>query len=446
VSKFFLFDNEFMGCSLAYRLLLEGEEVRVFSKEKEGREHLLGMVEHAKSLEDGLRWVGRDGYVICGDEHDVSPMRQAGFKVYGCNKYLERYETDREFQLKECQKAGLSVPNFHRMESIEEAIKFIKAHPDAWALKQMGDSPKTWNYVGKEDDGSDVIRQLEWFAKQPEFAKVKNKLAMLLQEVVDGQECAVGAFWMYRDWKRNDDGSVLLEFNREHKRSEEHDRGLTCGESGTVMRFHDNPTMFEQTLELLTPLLLEYCTDVCVNIDANCGVVEEHGDVVPYLYEITARAGYPAETLQEHLLNIPVGQFYSELIDGVQGNIEYKQDWGVVCVLGCGHYPAETLGNNHEGSFKDQPVEAEWSENLWPLYVKQNKGEDFYRVADDYEMVAASVASDADILEASKKASDELENVNVRAPHWRSDIGVKFVEKELENLRKWGYVGDMVIA
>jgi hypothetical protein len=94
----------------------------------------------------------------------------------------------------------------------------------------------------------------------------------------------------------------------------------------------------------------------------------------------------------------------------------------------------------HEGSFRDQPVEIELSENLLPLNLRQDEGEDFYRVADWYEEIAAAVDSDEDIMTAQDRNVDRLKSVVVRAPQFRSDIGKKFVEKEFSTLKEWGYV------
>lgn len=438
--KFLCCGFEGMLCSTAYRLMLEGNDVRMFIANPESREHLDGMVAKASSLADGLKWVGQDGCVLMDDEADATPIRRQGLRVLGGNKLTERMEKDRAFQLGLCQDLGITVPKFKAVKSVDEAIAYILKHPDAYALKQQGQLPKQWSYIGKADDGSDVVEQLRWFKQQPEYPKVKNEAAFLLQEVADGIEFGCGAFWQYRDWKRRDDGSVFIELNKEHKKAEEYDRGLTCGEAGTVMQFTDNMTLFEQTLDKLTPWLQERCGDVCLNIDANCGLVDEGGDLVPYLYELTLRCGYPAITLQEHLLDIEAGKFYSDLLNGAQGEIAHKDGWAVVAVLGSGQYPQETITHNHEGSFKDQPVEMELSDELWPLYVKQVNGEPFYRVADYYEMVCAAVADSADILEASSRCTGILEQVNTRAPHFRSDIGHRFVSQELTKLEEYGYV------
>jgi phosphoribosylamine-glycine ligase len=442
MNRFLFISKESDATALAWKLYaIEGHEVMLYIEDPKCREHLQGIVPRVESIKNGLSWVGRTGYIIAEDERDMSEFRKAGYKCWGGNALTKKMENDREFELTLCQSLGFSVPKFHKISSIQEGIKFIKSHPRKWAAKQMGHLPKAWNYIGHEEDGADVILQLEWIQSRPEYPKMKDQIKFMLQEVVENPlEFAVAAWWIGDDWKRDDNGNVLLFLSREHKKAREDDRGQTCGESGTVGIFTTNAKLFEETLDLLTPWLLENCRDVRMVLDANCGINDEDGEPRAHLYEITGRMGYPAHILQEHLLSVPAGEFYADIIDARQGNVETKPLWGVVNVLGCGNYPHDPLLPQHEGSFRDQPVEIELSENLLPLNLRQDEGEDFYRVADWYEEIAAAVDSDEDIMTAQDRNVDRLKSVVVRAPQFRSDIGKKFVEKEFSTLKEWGYV------
>lgn len=442
MSKFLLYANdEFMWTSLAWRLqYFEGHDVRILAKnDKEGKAKLDGMVKHVNSLDEGKYWVKKDGYIISDDQADITFLRRLGYACYGGNAFTQKTEDNRVFGMEVAKKAGIAIPNYHQIKTIQEGIAFVKKNPDQYVLKQGGDAPKTFNYVGKNEDGSDVIEQLEWMAKQ---SNVKS-VSFTLQEFVEGIELGVGAFWMYDDWKRDDNGKVLLEINFEHKKSMDGDIGLTCGESGTVLKFTvENTKLFEETLEKLTPVLKKEASDVCIDIDANCGICEENGEVTAYLYEWTPRAGFPAATLQEHLLTTKSGDFYADLIDGRQGNLEYKKTWGVVTVMGCGRYPNEL---ETPGSFKDQPVEFpfgidKWNEHVMPNYIRHDAKKKLFYVASEFEAVCDVCYDDEDILKANKKCVEMMEKVVVRAAHFRHDIGKKVVEKDIPQLKKWGYL------
>ena len=438
MSKFLIIGSESMWCSIAFRLQeFEHHDVRMFCSKKEGKEHLNGIVKQVNSLQEGLSWLGKSGYVLSEDERDVSTIRRSGYKVLGGNRFLERVENDREFEMRTAQKAGIDIPNFHLIKSIDEGIKFIKSNPDAYALKQMGHAPKEWNYTGKEDDGSDVILQLEWIKQSPQFKKVGN-VSFMLQEIVDGLELAVGAFWQYGDWLQRD-GKVILEINREHKKMLNGDLGISCGEMGTVARFTTEDTkLFEQTLDKLTPILKKECSDVAISVDCNCGIVEEEDKT--YLFEITPRTGYPVAALQEYLLDTEVGEFYINLLDGEDGDVEWKDTWGVVTNIGTGDYPHESISESHPDTFKNQPVQMIPDEHSIPAYLKYDKEKKIYRVADDYGWCATICFDDKDISKANEKCVEAMEKIIVRSPVYRTDIGKKFQEEEIPQLERMGYI------
>ena len=442
MSRFLLVTNDFMGTSLAWKLLLEGHEVAAWSRKPEGKEHLKGMVNQFEEIRDAVAWCGRSGYFIADDEQDMTKYRQMGMRCYGGNEWTAKLENDRVMQMKVAEQCGVPVSKWHAVKSVDEAVAFIKKHPEQWVLKQIEHAPKTWSFVGKSEDGSDTIDQLEWFKTQPEYKKL-GSVPFMLQEIVDGIEFGVSAWWMGSDWKRRDDGSVIVELNKEHKKELDGDIGRTCGEMGTVSRLTDASKLFEEMLGPLTSLLLQWCQDVVINIDANCGIFLENGEPKAYLYEWTPRQGYPASSLQEYLLNTECGQFFADLIDRRQGNVEHKEEWGVVTVLATGEFPSER--ESHEGSFKDQPViipqcVGGWSEHIAPFYIRWDDKKEFWRVADYYEYVLGVCHHDNDILKANERCVEDMKLVEIRAPRYRHDIGQKFANEELDILNKWGYL------
>lgn len=439
-----------MATALAYRMQEhEGFDVRVFSESEEGKEHLLNIVEHVTSLDEGLRWVGRDGYIIRDDEKDMSNLRKMGFKVYGGNSFTQKIENDRVFEMEVAKEAGIKIPNYHAMESIDEGIAFVKKHPDAWSIKQMGHAPKEWNFIGKDDDGYDVILQLEWIKTTPQFKKMK-RVPFMLQEVVVGHEFATSAWWMAGDWKRDDHGDVICEINFEHKKMLNDNLGISCGEMGTLgMITTEYNRLFTETVERLTPVLKKKAGDVIINIDCNCGIVDEKGKPVPYLFEITPREGYPFQSLFIHLLSkeTAVGEFMSDLIDKKQGNVGYSKLWGIVTVIGTGDFPHESESKSDEDSFKGQPVRFETDPpdaHIHPGYIMYDPKEAIYRVADNYAMVATVTYDDADIETANKKCVETMKRIDVRSPVFRTDIGKRVLGKELDYLIDHDYAPPLV--
>lgn len=141
--KFLIYGEEAMWTSIAFRLQeLEGQDVRIYCSKEEGKEHLAGIVKHIDTLSSALAWVGRNGYILSEDENDISRLRNAGYRVYGGNKWTEKMENDRPFQMQVIKKAGIAVPNFHEIKTIEEGIAFIKKNPDVVLSETDGPRPE----------------------------------------------------------------------------------------------------------------------------------------------------------------------------------------------------------------------------------------------------------------------------------------------------------------
>jgi phosphoribosylamine-glycine ligase len=181
--------------------------------------------------------------------------------------------------------------------------------------------------------------------------------------------------------------------------------------------------------------LRENAGDVCLAIDANCGVIDT-GEC--YLYELTPRTGYPISALIEFLLAPNVGNFFIGLIEGNPWTGRWKNGWGVVTVLGSGQYPDE--GDSHDGCFKDQPVRMEIDDHIAPFFIRWDEDKTYYRIADYYEYVAGVNYVGDDIIETNQKCVEKMQEIDVRAPHYRHDIGTKFVEIEIPELIKLGYL------
>jgi phosphoribosylamine---glycine ligase len=446
MSRFLVFDKTGMSTSLAFRLShLEDKDVRFFSQTAEGKEHLDGMVPKVRSLEEGLRWLGRDGYFVCGDEQDCTFLRKRGFRGYGGNRFIQALEDKRDFQSKVAQTYGLAIPNFHQVKTVREAVKFIKDKPDQYVLKQTGDLPKWFSFVGADEDGEDVIEQLLWMEQQPEFKKSKDA-GFMLQEFVEGIELAVGAWWQYDHWMTDQEGNPVIVVGREHKKQGEKNTGVTCGEMGTVCRFVKKSRLFNEVLNKFTPALKKFAPDVCLYIDANCGVVEEDDETHKpraYLYEITARSGYPCSTIYEFGMETPQAEFYKLLIENDTGMVAWKDEWLVGTVLGAGRFPFEFPVEESYGTFRGQPVTFpfnKWDEHFAPGYIRYDSKSELFRIADNYEDVGTVVYAGNDIIKANAQCVELMRKIVVRSPQMRLDIGEKFVKDEVGKLYKMGYI------
>ena len=156
------------------------------------------------------------------------------------------------------------------------------------------------------------------------------------------------------------------------------------------------------------------------------------------MYELTSRTGYPISALIEFMLAPVVGEFFVNLIEGNAWSGSWKKGWGVVTVIGAGQYPDE--GDSKEGSFKDQPIRMEIDDHIQPFFIKWDADNNYYRIADYYEYVAGITYVGEDIIETNQLCVEKMQEIGVRAPHYRHDIGTKFATQEIPELERLGYL------
>src|SRR3989338_11430563 len=151
-------------------------------------------------------------------------MRDQGKLVVGGTPYTDRLEDDRSFGQDELKRAGVSIIPYKHFTSFDEAIVYVKDHPNKYVIKPMVDAPgiKRLLFVGEEDDGQDVIQILEAYKKAwPSELKLFQ-----LQRRVTGVEVGVGGFFNGHEF------IYPINVNFEHKRLFPGNIGPSTGEMG----------------------------------------------------------------------------------------------------------------------------------------------------------------------------------------------------------------------
>jgi phosphoribosylamine--glycine ligase len=160
--------KDLSGVSLCRRLIQEGHElkVHVVTPPQSAGDVLKGLAARVQSLDRGLKWVGRDGLIVCDDigfgglQED---LRTKGFSVFGGCEAGDRLEMDRPHCQEIMARYGLcNLPN-HLFENFSDAIRFVRTHPARWVIKKNGHADRMFCYVGRLPDGRDVINVLEHY-------------------------------------------------------------------------------------------------------------------------------------------------------------------------------------------------------------------------------------------------------------------------------------------
>jgi phosphoribosylamine---glycine ligase len=130
---------------------------------------------------------------VLGQGKKAMQLRKEGKYVVGGTPYTDELEDNRSFGQEELKKAGVSIIPYQNFTDFDEAITFVKEHPDRYVIKPSGEAQnvKGLLFTGEEEDGKDVIELLEAYKKS--WSK-KIKIFQLQKRII-GVEVAVGAFF-----------------------------------------------------------------------------------------------------------------------------------------------------------------------------------------------------------------------------------------------------------
>ena len=426
--KFIIISDVGDGFSMAQRLSAEGNDVTFFNFEKgideDGQGFKFKRLNKRKNSLEGLIRRNKDAiFIFDGSEHGKKQdeMRRAGYKVIGSSSLGDMIEKDRMEGIKLCKDLKIKTPETIEIDSLDNAIEYIRKNPDKYIIKQTGDLYKGLNSKAYKDDSSDLAEYLINLNSGSE----KYESKFVLQKMIKGYEVAVCGLFQGTDWARDKDGNIILEINYENKNLLCGGRGTSTGELGTLVRFKAGENeIFKKTLKPLTPKLRAINHYGCV--DANCGLTDE-GEI--YVYEHTIRFGYPVTDIYIELCKTDFGQMLSDWANNKPLSFNYD-NWGCVLLLAFPMYPYETKGNE-ECSFKGEIIDVseltEAEENQVHLYYiskKNIKGiGERYIISSDSGYALTVTEQDKDFNKANDKAVNIIKKIIPSAEgFYRDDI------------------------
>lgn len=430
--------HDFSGASLAQRLVCEGHEVRACAHNHAYCRVLCGVVERVADIEDGLAWVGHDGLIVFdeigfGDLQD--DLRARGFTVVGGSAGGDRLELERQFAQELFASVGMKTMASAHFDSAADAASFVRANGGRWVVKQNGHADRTLCYVGKLEDGSDVIDLLENYGRTHQGASGTFDL----QRVLFGVEIGVGRWFNGKDWVGP------IEVNLEHKTLFPHGIGPKTYEMGTLTWYDANEKnrLYRETLALLAPHLRSI--GFRGDIDINC-IVNEDG---AFPLEATARFGWPATQVQMELHASQWGDLLKAVAEGRDFPLRVHDGFGLAVLLATPPFPF-----NHEArSWESGPnglrvhLPADISEetrlriHFEEVEVRTGvDGREEHIICSDTGYVLHATGRGPTVEEARRQAYCLLERIVVPRMYYREDIGQRFIERDCGLLQKWGYL------
>lgn len=423
--------GEMIGADLAYQLKKEGCQVKLYIEDESRKDCFDGIVEKTDDWRKELDWVGKDGLIVFDDVgygKAQDDLRKSGYNVVGGSAIGDKLEKDRNYGQKIFSACGMKIVSAIDFNTAADAISFVKKNKGAWVIKQNGHLGAL-NYIGQTDSGEDVIGVLEGY-------KQKNISNISLQKKIYGVEIGIARYFNGLDWVGP------IEFNIEHKSLFNGDIGPQTGEMGTVMWYDENEKnkLFQETLAKLKNFLAK--ANFKGDIDINC-IVNNDG---AFPLEATTRLGCPSTQLQSEIHLSPWHEFLMAIAKGGQYNLKYKKGYGIIVSVSIPPFPYKSISNEYYSSgapilFKEELSEKELNKiHFEEVSAKNSNNKTQYFVAGNNGYVVYVSGLAKNILEARRRVYAIIDKLIIPKMFYRTDIGVRFMKKDLGLLRKWGWI------
>lgn len=433
--KNFLFcslDSALIG-DVAWQVTKEGHEVKYYIENESDHEIADGFVPKTDDWEAEIDWAD----VIIFDDiwmkNDVgtgrlaAELREEGKSVVGGTPNTDRLEDDRGYAMRMLADHDVTILPHQEFSSFDDGIQYVQDNPCPYVIKPLGEvqNVKRLLYVGRENDGSDVIDVLRAY----KVAWGHRMKGFQLQRRVSGVEIAVCGFF---------NGNQFIEpinINFEHKKLFPGNIGPSTGEMGTSMFWCDRNQIFNHTLGRMEDWLAE--EGYVGSIDINC-IVNSDGI---YPLEFTPRFGYPTIVLQVEGMHSPVGSFLFDLSNGKDPNLSVHRGYQIAVRICLPPFPFDDDKTFDENS-KNAAVVFENPDAKEGIHIEDTKNVDGqWRVAGTSGVVLIVTGTGETMLNAQRQAYDRIDNIIIPNLYYRDDIGERWIESDADRLLAWGYLG-----
>ncbi len=400
----------------------EGNDVKLYIEYKPSREVGDGFINKARDWKKHIDWADIIIFDYTGYGKIATELKATGKPVIGGTEYSDSLELDRNFGQSELKRHKIKILKYKEFNTYQEAIAYVEAHPNAYVLKPSGEAQdyKQLLFVGKEEDGSDIVRMLKAYEK----TWGDSLGAFQLQRRVKGVEVSVAAFFNGKEFIK----PVNITF--EHKKLFPKELGVSTGEMGTSMFWTKDNPIFDATLGKLEKTLAK--DNFTGHIDINC-IVNGKGI---YPLEFTSRFGFPQIYLQRAGITEPFGEMLYKIATGQSFTLKTKSGFQVGAYMVVPPFPyndPETFNLFSKDAvvvFKDKNKKG-----IHPIHVKEVAGE--WLITGDSGMPLLVVGTGMTMKEAQRMLYNRISNVLINNSYYRTDIGDRWAE-DSDKLWAWG--------
>lgn len=422
-SKKFLFISRWGEIlDIAYAILNEGNDVKVFVEEKEYREIGNGFVKKVRDWKKHVDWADVIIFDYTGYGKVCEELRAAGKLVIGGCQYTDLLELDRNFGQSELHKHKIKTLPYKEFATFPDAIDYVQKNPDAYVVKPSGEIQeiKQLLFVGNDEEGLDVIRVLKAYDKSwgSDFGVFQ------LQKKVRGVEISVSGFFNGKEFLRP------LNITFEHKKLFPKELGVSTGEMGSSMFWINESPIFDATLKKFEATLIKH--KFVGHLDINC-IVNGHGI---YPLEFTSRFGFPQIYIQRAGITEPIGQMFYKIAQGQSFKINTKKGFQVGAFIVVPPFPYDDQ-KTFELFSKDAVVvfRKDLKDGIHPMHLK--KVNDEWLITGNTGIALLISGTGLTMKDAQKMMNNRISNIIVNNGYYRTDIGDRWFE-DSDKLFSWG--------
>ena len=425
--------GELIAGDVAYRLSLEGCEVKLYIEDKSRKDCFENMVQKTDNWRNELGWVGKDGLVVFDDiifGKAPDQLRHDGYTVFGGGEKGDILEQDREFAQKFFSSCGMTIQESKDFSEPEMAIRHIEDNPCRWVVKQNAHDGSL-SYVGCMDDGSDAISMIRSYQQYNKSEAIKT---ISLQKRIDGVEVAVARFFNGKDWN----SPIFISF--EHKPFLNEDIGPLTAEMGTLAWYDENENnkLFQATLARIKPYLqsIDYRGYVDINSIVN-------GQTL-FPLEATMRFGSPTNQLQSSMHRSLWHNLLYSTAKGEKSTFQFKKGFSVVISIAIPPFPYKIASSDYylknvDIFFKEKLSPDEWARVHFEEVSKRKNSDQLY-ISGSNGYILFIAGSGETVETARLNAYNLVKKIIIPKMMYRTDIGIKFVERDEKLLKDWGWI------
>ena len=408
---------------IALAMKEEGHKVKFYIEDRHCREIGTGFVPKVRNWKNHEDWADLIVFDYTGFGVEAQRLRAAGKLVFGGVPYSDALELDRNFGQEELRKHKINTIQSWEFHSFQEAISFVEANPNAYVIKPSGETQelKQLLFVGKDDQGQDVIRLLKAYEKSwgEDFGNFQ------LQRRVKGVEISIGAFF---------NGERFLKpynITFEHKKLFPKEVGVSTGEMGSSMFWTQESPLFDRTLKKFEATLARH--NLRGHIDLNC-IVNGNGI---YPLEFTSRFGFPQVSIQRAGLLEPMSELLFGVAAGTKKTFQTRKGFQVGAYIAVPPFPYDDKKTFELFSKDAVVVVPKNMEGIHPMHLKQIKGQ--WLITGNTGLALLVTGTGLTMKDAQRVMYNRIANIIVNNGYYRTDIGDRWFE-DSDKLWSWGYL------